>query len=238
MPRAVHVRPADPPAPNPGASARHPAVCTRTARRSAWPGGPGGRSCETHLSPAAEAVNTYTSRRDQPAVGPRLMVSTSAEACPSPATRSRPSSAPSADTSATRHGAMRVPRRAQELSSRVRAAMGELTQRQGHHPSSAELADHLEVSVQEISRLSPHRRPTVWRPGMRPTAAPMTTGPSSHASAGTMPAAARPDFNRRGAPRTAQKPATPSLMRVRPGCECEGSGQDHRRWGKVCVAPG
>ncbi|MFF4879445.1 SigB/SigF/SigG family RNA polymerase sigma factor [Micromonospora sp. NPDC000668] len=46
--------------------------------------------------------------------------------------------------------AMRVPRRAQELNSRVRAATGELTQRQGHHPTTVELADHLEVSVDEV----------------------------------------------------------------------------------------
>ncbi|MFC5922972.1 SigB/SigF/SigG family RNA polymerase sigma factor [Micromonospora vulcania] len=46
--------------------------------------------------------------------------------------------------------AMRVPRRAQELNGRMRAATGELTHRQGHHPSAAELADHLEVGVDEI----------------------------------------------------------------------------------------
>jgi RNA polymerase sigma-B factor len=46
--------------------------------------------------------------------------------------------------------AMRVPRRAQELNSRMRAVTGELTQRQGHHPSAAELADHLELGVDEI----------------------------------------------------------------------------------------
>ena len=45
---------------------------------------------------------------------------------------------------------MRVPRRAQELNSGVRAATGDLTQRQGHHPTTAELADHLEVSVDEV----------------------------------------------------------------------------------------
>ncbi|MGN9776428.1 SigB/SigF/SigG family RNA polymerase sigma factor [Micromonospora sp. H33] len=46
--------------------------------------------------------------------------------------------------------AMRVPRRAQELNSMVRAATGELTQRQRHHPTTAQLADHLEVSVDEV----------------------------------------------------------------------------------------
>jgi RNA polymerase sigma-B factor len=46
--------------------------------------------------------------------------------------------------------ALRVPRRAQELNSMVRAATGDLTQRQRHHPSTAELADHLDVSVDEV----------------------------------------------------------------------------------------
>ncbi|MFC4021538.1 SigB/SigF/SigG family RNA polymerase sigma factor [Micromonospora sp. GCM10011542] len=46
--------------------------------------------------------------------------------------------------------AMRVPRRDQELNGRLRAVTGELEQRQGHHPSVAELADHLEVGVEEI----------------------------------------------------------------------------------------
>ncbi|MGN9779576.1 SigB/SigF/SigG family RNA polymerase sigma factor [Micromonospora sp. H33] len=46
--------------------------------------------------------------------------------------------------------AMRVPRRAQELSSMVRAATAELTQRQGHHPTTAELAGHLDVSVDDV----------------------------------------------------------------------------------------
>ncbi|MEH0824213.1 MULTISPECIES: SigB/SigF/SigG family RNA polymerase sigma factor [unclassified Micromonospora] len=45
---------------------------------------------------------------------------------------------------------MRVPRQVQELNSRMRAVTGELTQRQGHHPSAAELADQLEVGVDEI----------------------------------------------------------------------------------------
>lgn len=46
--------------------------------------------------------------------------------------------------------AMRVPRRAQELNSMVRAATGDLTQRQGHHPTAAELADHLDVSIDDV----------------------------------------------------------------------------------------
>ncbi|PWU50400.1 B/F/G family RNA polymerase sigma-70 factor [Micromonospora sp. S4605] len=46
--------------------------------------------------------------------------------------------------------AMRVPRRAQELNSMVRAATAELTQRQDHHPTTAELADHLDVSVNDV----------------------------------------------------------------------------------------
>ncbi|MFI5489117.1 SigB/SigF/SigG family RNA polymerase sigma factor [Micromonospora echinaurantiaca] len=46
--------------------------------------------------------------------------------------------------------AMRVPRQTQELNSMVRAATEELTQRQRHHPTTAELADHLEVSVHDI----------------------------------------------------------------------------------------
>ncbi|BCL17707.1 SigB/SigF/SigG family RNA polymerase sigma factor [Micromonospora sagamiensis] len=46
--------------------------------------------------------------------------------------------------------AIRVPRRVQELNSSVRAATGELTQRNGHHPSAVELADHLEVGVEEV----------------------------------------------------------------------------------------
>jgi RNA polymerase sigma-B factor len=46
--------------------------------------------------------------------------------------------------------AVRVPRQAQELNGRVRVVTGELTQRQGHHPTSAELADRLEVSVHDI----------------------------------------------------------------------------------------
>ncbi|MEV0810598.1 SigB/SigF/SigG family RNA polymerase sigma factor [Micromonospora sp. NPDC050200] len=46
--------------------------------------------------------------------------------------------------------AMRVPRRAQELNSMVRAATAELTQRQGHHPTNAELAGHLDVGVNDV----------------------------------------------------------------------------------------
>ncbi|SCG80477.1 RNA polymerase sigma-B factor [Micromonospora echinaurantiaca] len=46
--------------------------------------------------------------------------------------------------------AMRVPRRAQELNSMVRAATTELTQRQDHHPTIVELADHLDVSVNDV----------------------------------------------------------------------------------------
>ncbi|MGN9768461.1 SigB/SigF/SigG family RNA polymerase sigma factor [Micromonospora sp. SD12] len=46
--------------------------------------------------------------------------------------------------------AMRVPRRAQELNGRMRAGTAELTQSRGHHPSAAELAEHLEVRVEEI----------------------------------------------------------------------------------------
>jgi RNA polymerase sigma-B factor len=46
--------------------------------------------------------------------------------------------------------AMRVPRSAQELSSKMPAATGELSQRHGRHPTSAQLAHHLEVSVDEL----------------------------------------------------------------------------------------
>ncbi|SCL27354.1 SigB/SigF/SigG family RNA polymerase sigma factor [Micromonospora inyonensis] len=46
--------------------------------------------------------------------------------------------------------AIRAPRKVQELNSSVRAATGELTQRHGHHPSAVELADHLEVGVNDI----------------------------------------------------------------------------------------
>ncbi|MEU4569254.1 SigB/SigF/SigG family RNA polymerase sigma factor [Micromonospora sp. NPDC023956] len=46
--------------------------------------------------------------------------------------------------------AIRAPRRIQELNSSVRAATGELTQRYGHHPSAGELADHLEVGIDDI----------------------------------------------------------------------------------------
>ncbi|MGS2614906.1 SigB/SigF/SigG family RNA polymerase sigma factor [Micromonospora sp. LZ34] len=47
--------------------------------------------------------------------------------------------------------AMRVPRRAQELNSVVRAVTGDLTQRQGHHPTAAELAEHLDVSIDDVA---------------------------------------------------------------------------------------
>lgn len=47
--------------------------------------------------------------------------------------------------------AMRVPRRDQELNSVVRAVTGDLTQRHGHHPTAAELADHLDVSIDDVA---------------------------------------------------------------------------------------
>lgn len=46
--------------------------------------------------------------------------------------------------------AMRVPRSTQELTREVVIATDELSQRQGRHPTSAELADHLHVSVEEL----------------------------------------------------------------------------------------
>jgi RNA polymerase sigma-B factor len=46
--------------------------------------------------------------------------------------------------------AIRVPRSAQELSGKLTVAIGELSQRHGRHPTSPELAHHLEVSVDEL----------------------------------------------------------------------------------------
>jgi RNA polymerase sigma-B factor len=46
--------------------------------------------------------------------------------------------------------AIRVPRSSQELLHRVRTTSDDLTQRQGRHPSTAELADHLKVTAQQL----------------------------------------------------------------------------------------
>ncbi|MEJ3742928.1 SigB/SigF/SigG family RNA polymerase sigma factor [Actinomycetes bacterium KLBMP 9797] len=46
--------------------------------------------------------------------------------------------------------AMRVPRSAQELTREIITATGELSQRHGRHPTAAELADHLHVSIDDV----------------------------------------------------------------------------------------
>ena len=46
--------------------------------------------------------------------------------------------------------AIRVPRSAQELTGRMATAVGELSQQHGHHPTAAELAHHLEVTVDQL----------------------------------------------------------------------------------------
>lgn len=46
--------------------------------------------------------------------------------------------------------AIRVPRSSQELLHRVRTASEDLTQRQGRHPDTAELADHLQVTAGQL----------------------------------------------------------------------------------------
>lgn len=75
--------------------------------------------------------------------------------------------------------AMRVPRRTQERNSVVRAATAELTQRQGHHPTTAELADHLDVNVNDVQAALTTSQAYHLPSSTRPTSAPTASRPSS-----------------------------------------------------------